>query len=170
MKTRMQAGTVTSLLGGVKDIFASEGIGGFFAGYSATLLRDVPYTMLELGLYENIKILFKNANIRRDGGDGDLTQNQELISGAITGAVTGLLTTPLDVVKTKIMMAPRSGPGSFGSLGAAFSQVYADLGPGGMFSGAGARVAWLLPFTTIYLQAYELMKKKLIDLKTTGSA
>jgi hypothetical protein len=34
-----------------------------------------------------------------------------------------------------------------------------------MFAGAPARVAWLLPFTTVYLQAYELLKKRVAASK-----
>lgn len=32
----------------------------------ATLIRDVPYTMLELGLYENFKTLLKKYHKRED--------------------------------------------------------------------------------------------------------
>lgn len=50
---------VPSLLGGIKQIWRTEGLPGFFTGYKATLMRDVPYTMLELGLYDNFKTLIK---------------------------------------------------------------------------------------------------------------
>jgi len=56
IKTRMQAGMVKNLIEGVTQTLKQDGIGGLFAGYYATLVRDVPYTMLELGLYENIKV------------------------------------------------------------------------------------------------------------------
>ena len=55
----MQAGVVPSVLGGIRQIWKTEGLPGFFTGYRATLLRDVPYTMLELGLYDNFKTLIK---------------------------------------------------------------------------------------------------------------
>lgn len=35
-------------------------------GARATLIRDVPYTMLELGLYENFKTLLKKYHKRED--------------------------------------------------------------------------------------------------------
>jgi Mitochondrial carrier protein len=49
LKTRLQAGSGT-LPGVIASILKQDGILGFFAGYGATLLRDVPYTMLELGV------------------------------------------------------------------------------------------------------------------------
>lgn len=50
LKTRLQAGAKASLSGIITSIFQQDGAMGFFAGYGATLLRDVPYTMLELGV------------------------------------------------------------------------------------------------------------------------
>ena len=86
LKTRLQSGAITTLSSGIADIFQSEGLFGFFAGYGATLLRDVPYTMMELGFYENIK------SIIRSSRGGLLTSSDELSAAAITGAITGYLT------------------------------------------------------------------------------
>ena len=55
IKTRMQAGMVKNMVEGITQTLKQDGVGGLFAGYYATLVRDVPYTMLELGFYENIK-------------------------------------------------------------------------------------------------------------------
>jgi solute carrier family 25 S-adenosylmethionine transporter 26 len=77
----------------------TDGISGLFAGYFATLVRDIPYTMLELGLYENIKTVF-----RKMRNSADLSASDELIAAAITGGVTSFVSTPLDVIKTKLMM------------------------------------------------------------------
>jgi solute carrier family 25 S-adenosylmethionine transporter 26 len=79
LKVRMQAGAVNSLSAGIKSIFVQDGLGGFFAGYGATLLRDVPYTMLELGIYENLK------SIIRKHKQTELSQQEELFAAAFTG-------------------------------------------------------------------------------------
>jgi hypothetical protein len=52
----------------------------FLTGYYATLIRDVPYTMMELGLYENIK-----SAIRKVRNKSELTQKEELMAAAVTG-------------------------------------------------------------------------------------
>jgi solute carrier family 25 S-adenosylmethionine transporter 26 len=79
-----------------------------------------------------------------------------------TGAVTGFLTTPLDLIKTKLMM--QSATGSPGIV-SAFKAVYREGGTAALFTGATARVAWLLPFTTIYLGIYEGLKKGILAIK-----
>lgn len=159
IKTRLQTGMVTSVLQGITQTLQQDGIGGLFAGYYATMLRDVPYTMLELGLYENIKSAIRKVQ-RRD----TLTQREELTAAAITGGFTGFITTPLDLVKTKLMMQSSSG-GQYKNAFDALGSIYKAGGVSALFVGASARVAWLLPFTTIYLGIYELSKRQVLSIK-----
>ena len=65
----------------VSQILKSDGIQGLFIGYYATLIRDVPYTMLELGVYENVKSL-----MRRLREVDVLDRNDELAAAAFTGS------------------------------------------------------------------------------------
>lgn len=161
LKTRMQAGAAISLLQIIKNTWVEGGLGGFFVGYGATLLRDVPYTMLELGLYENIKSTIKKFQNRNT-----LTPVEELTAAAITGGFTGFVTTPLDVIKTKIMVQGASNFGIFDVC----SNILTSEGTAGLFAGSLARVAWLLPFTTIYLGVYELAKRQILTLKESQKA
>jgi hypothetical protein len=48
----------------------------------------------------------------------------------------------------------------------AFQSIYKAGGVSSLFVGSVARVAWLLPFTTIYLGFYELSKKAIIARKS----
>jgi len=64
----------------VSQILKSDGLQGLFIGYYATLIRDVPYTMLELGVYENVKSL-----LRRVRKVEVLGRNDELAAAAFTG-------------------------------------------------------------------------------------
>lgn len=114
--------------------------------------------MLELGLYENIKVFIKSLKSNKA-----IEGNDELLAAAITGGFTGFITTPLDLVKTKLMMQSVSAasPGVYDSL----VSIYNTAGINGLFVGSAARVAWLLPFTTIYLGVYEVAKRKLLQLK-----
>ena len=155
IKCRMQAAaTSESVSGIISSIWAKDGLKGFFAGYGATLLRDVPYTMLELGLYENLKVLLKGGDIT-----SELSQGEELFAAGITGAVAASLTTPLDLVKTKLMMQSTSGGGQYSGVFDVFKSLYETQGVGGLFAGMTARVTWLLPFTVIYLGVYESSKR-----------
>ena len=70
------------------------------------LIRDVPYTMLELGLYENLKTMI--GTFKKRSGKS-LNGQDEFVAAAITGGVTAFITTPLDLIKTKLMMQGTQG-------------------------------------------------------------
>jgi solute carrier family 25 S-adenosylmethionine transporter 26 len=108
VKTRMQAGA-GSMVEVISQTLKNEGVKGLFSGYYATLVRDVPYTMLELGVYENVKSFMRKMGSSEGADERELTQNDELMAAAFTGAVAAFLTTPLDLVKTKLMMQGAGG-------------------------------------------------------------
>ena len=165
VKTRLQTGMVSSVFQCIKQTLKQDGIGGLFAGYSATMLRDVPYTMLELGLYENIKSL-----IRKFQNRSELTQQEELAAAAFTGGFTGFITTPLDLVKTRLMLQSTTEGGQYKGVVDAFTSIYNAGGIKGLHVGAAARVSWLLPFTTIYLGIYEISKRRILQIKKASAA
>lgn len=151
LKQRLQMGQISSVRQGVAKIFKEEGILGFYAGYSGVCIRDVPYTMLELGVYDNFKTLWMKFKNKSESNQWD-----ELLAAAIAGGVTGFLTAPLDNIKTKLMV--ETGYNGF------FDCLAKTVKTGGMpalFAGSAARVAWLLPFTAIYLPVYEIIKRKM---------
>jgi hypothetical protein len=80
------------------------------------------------------------------------TSEQTLIAG-FTGAVAGLLTAPFDTIKTKATLD---------FVGCSFWDsamlTIHDHGVEGLFCGAAARVAWLMPVTAIYLPLYDMIK------------
>lgn len=99
----------------VQEIMKTEGIAGFFVGYAAMLVRDIPYTMIELGFYESIKAPVKRvrsyltSSVKVGGGsdivvDGESVSADDLIAAAITGVVAAVMTAPLDLIKTRMMM------------------------------------------------------------------
>lgn len=158
LKQRLQMGQIASVRQGIPQILKSEGILGFYAGYSGVCLRDIPYTMMELGIYDNLKdmiVQFKNRNAaegeKRPGG-----QMEELLAAAISGGFTGFLTAPLDNIKTKLMV----DVGYTGFFDCLFKTAK-NNGVPSLFAGSAARVAWLMPFTAIYLPVYEILKRKI---------
>lgn len=157
LKQRLQAGVAKSLVGGAQQIMKEKGLPGFFTGYRATLLRDVPYTMLELGLYEN----FKTA-LRKYKKKEELTTWEELGAAAVTGGIVGFVTNPLDLVKTRLMTAS-----TYSGFFDVVTKMYKNEGGLRSFlNGAESRVLWLLPFTVVHLGVYEGAKRLIAKMKT----
>jgi len=158
LKQQLQSGMATSLFDGMKSIFVKEGISGFYRGYGATMVRDIPYTMIELGMYDALKTMFMKLQ-----GTEKSSQGNELLAAALTGGFAGFSTNPLDLIKTRMMTA------KIGEAAPGFFRVGSDIlkaeGATGLFKGAVARVSWLVPFTVIYLPLYETTKRTLLTLK-----
>eukprot|EP00566_Odontella_aurita_P010076 CAMPEP_0113574384 /NCGR_PEP_ID=MMETSP0015_2-20120614/27120_1 /TAXON_ID=2838 /ORGANISM="Odontella" /LENGTH=426 /DNA_ID=CAMNT_0000477521 /DNA_START=76 /DNA_END=1356 /DNA_ORIENTATION=- /assembly_acc=CAM_ASM_000160 len=164
IKQRMQMGQASGFTSAVSSIWKNDGITGFFAGYQGVWLRDIPYTALELGIYDNIKTAFlkyrKNKAAAEGGGDGaaaEISQADEIIAGGIAGGITGYLTNPLDLIKTKLMVEGDL----YSGLGDAARRTFQDGGLSALFHGAGARVGYILPFCALYLPVYEVIKRRL---------
>lgn len=154
-------GQIASLRQGIPEIFANEGIRGFFHGYSGVCFRDIPYTMLELGIYDNLKRIYINFKRRQQNlSPSDpmtTTLVDEIIAAGISGAITGYFTAPMDGIKTKLMIDPSKYTGFLDCTRKCIEQN----GFYSIFDGSAARIAWLMPFTAIYLPLYEIFKKRL---------
>ncbi|KAK5114901.1 hypothetical protein LTR62_002060 [Meristemomyces frigidus] len=76
-------------------------------GYTALASRNLPFTALQFPMFERIKM-----NIRQYRDDNGTRTNTILESGLITagsagtaGSIAAVVTTPVDVVKTRIMLS-----------------------------------------------------------------
>jgi hypothetical protein len=156
VKNQLQMDYYDGLWDAVTGIASTRGLPGFFVGYDGVMYRDVPYTMLELGLYE----VFKATLLRRKSSPGQFKNPpviwDDLLAAALTGGITAFLTTPLDAVKTKLMVDAEYAGYSFAEC---FGATVEAHGFGSVFAGVVARVAWILPFTTIYLPTYDFLKR-----------
>ncbi|XP_054800088.1 protein MITOFERRINLIKE 1, chloroplastic [Prosopis cineraria] len=96
---RMQAGATKGRSWEVLlRILEKDGILGLYAGYSATLLRNLPAGVLSYSSFEYLK-----AAVLRTTKKNHLEPIQSVLCGALAGAISASLTTPLDVVKTRLM-------------------------------------------------------------------
>jgi len=100
IKTRMQTGQFSSARGALWHIAAREGVqNGLFAGFGSFLLRDLPFDAIEFASYEHVKSTWRSMS-----GGRELRQHETAFIGALAGMFTGAVTTPLDVVKTRLMI------------------------------------------------------------------
>lgn len=100
--------------------YKSEGIRkGLYRGFSSTIMREVPFSFIQFPLWEYFKL-----NWTATTGTA-LTPVSVAICGAIAGGIAAGLTTPLDVVKTRIML---SESGQSRSAIRIFKSIYRDRG------------------------------------------
>lgn len=65
IKTRIQAGSHKSVIRCSKDLWNSEGVAGFWKGFSAYLGRQAPHTILTLIFVERLNSLLALLTKRR---------------------------------------------------------------------------------------------------------
>jgi len=71
-----------------------EGLKGFYRGWCSTLVRDVPFSFLYFPLYAELHYM--------DSFGGGESFKGNLLAGMIAGSVAGGLSTPTDVIKTRL--------------------------------------------------------------------
>lgn len=148
----------------IKSIARTEGMSAFAFGYKETLLRDLPFSALQFAFYERFRkwaISYQKSQ--------DLPVYLELLTGAAAGGLAGTLTTPLDVIKTRIQTAisePSEAKTQSNYLGQSstlrtLGSIYKNEGVLGLFSGVGPRFIWTGIQSSIMLLLYQVALKKL---------
>lgn len=164
IKQRLQAGVYPNMVSAFTNIIRNEGPRALYTGYAATLIRDVPYTMLEFGLYAQFKRTFRSFKRRK------LTSGEELALGGLAGGCTGFLTTPIDLAKTRLM-TQAVGPGrQYSGVLDVLTKVARNEGLPALFKGSVPRVVWLIPFTALYFGIHEAAKRKLLSRRVALQA
>ncbi|MCL7026906.1 hypothetical protein MKW94_000553 [Papaver nudicaule] len=135
VKTRMQTGQFASAPDAVRLIVRKEGFKGLYAGYSSFLLRDLPFDAMQFCIYEQIRIGYKLAAKR------DLNDAENAVIGAFSGAITGAITTPLDVIKTRLMV--QGSANQYKGIVDCVKTIVREEGAPALLKGIGPRVLWI---------------------------
>ncbi|KAE9610258.1 putative mitochondrial carrier protein [Lupinus albus] len=155
VKQRMQTRQFTSASGAVRYIASKEGFKGLYAGYGSFLLRDLPFDAIQFCLYEQIRIGYKLAARR------DLNDPENALIGAFAGALTGAITTPLDVIKTRLMI---QGSGNqYKGIVDCVQTIIKEEGPSALLKGVGPRVLWIGIGGSIFFGVLESSKRFLAE-------
>ena len=164
---------------------AAAATGRLWTGVLPTLARDVPYSAMYWFALEHLRDAATAAAARsRTGGGADSgasstpppTRRETLginfFSGAIAGGAVAALTTPLDVVKTRVQIRDvptqdfaggvrGGGGGGAGGNRGVLAELLAIARAGGakdLFAGWAPRAARAGPTCGIVLVAYEMAK------------
>jgi len=93
-----------STIDAARTIARTEGYSALFHGYKATLWRDLPFSALQFAFYEE-----ERGWAKKYMGSNNIGLPLEIATAATAGGMAGVITTPLDVVKTRIQ-TQHNGP------------------------------------------------------------
>ena len=136
-----------------------EGLRPFYRSYGTTLFMNVPYTAIHFSAYESGKRFLR----LDDEQEGIGTQ---LTAGALAGGTAASVTTPFDVVKTRLQTEGVCTTARYGSSGVfgVMRQIVETEGPWALTRGMGPRVLFHMPAAAICFTTYEICKAALIGV------
>ncbi|KAL4917999.1 mitochondrial carrier domain-containing protein [Aspergillus aurantiobrunneus] len=151
-------------------IVKNLGLVGLYRGASACLLRDVPFSAIYFPTYSHLKSDFFG-----ESRTHKLGVIQLLTAGAIAGMPAAYLTTPCDVIKTRLQVEARKGEKAYTGLRHCAASILKDEGFKAFFKGGPARIFRSSPQFGFTLAAYEVLQKWLpmpgtYEVSPTGQA
>lgn len=152
VKQRAQALQEASSMAALRAILARRtkvgltGVWGeMYRGWSITVMREVPFTVIQFPLWEGMKEWRR----RTEGVEGTTALESGLF-GSVAGAVAAGVTTPLDVLKTRMMLATEKQ-----AVGPLLVSILRQSGPRAFFAGIGPRILWISAGGAVFLGSYQ---------------
>ncbi|KAH7915473.1 mitochondrial carrier domain-containing protein [Hygrophoropsis aurantiaca] len=155
IKTRTQTSTygplASSSFSAARLVLQNEGWRGFYRGFLSTIMREIPFTSLQFPFYELLKLRLSHHLERKP-----LYAHEAAICGSIAGGTAAAITTPLDVLKTRVMLDLRDpSKQQIPSLLSRLRQIYVAEGMSALFAGVVPRTLWISAGGAVFLGAYE---------------
>jgi hypothetical protein len=146
---------------------------GMYRGFTATLVRDVPFCFMFFPLYANVKELLLNYSRRTSSLTSsahmmevppERTSLKEpfhigLVAGIVAGGISAAIVTPADMLKTRIQQK-MNGNQRFSEY---LRNVVQKEGSAALFKGWQARVLVIAPLYGIVSLAFEVQKQWLSE-------
>ncbi|UZJ53202.1 hypothetical protein CBS101457_002522 [Exobasidium rhododendri] len=159
IKSRQQTssyGSKASTLQAFKAVWAEAGIRGYYRGFAGTIGREIPFTCIQFPLYEYFKTYIGMRSSNTTGKAHSIPTWQAGFAGSAAGAIAAGLTTPLDVVKTRIMLDRYSPQGDVNrKIIPTLRHIFVNEGLRTLFSGFIPRTLWIGLGGFVFLGTFE---------------
>ncbi|XP_062441413.1 mitochondrial S-adenosylmethionine carrier protein isoform X4 [Rhea pennata] len=141
IKQRAQVSPSSSTFRILSHTLYHEGIQGLYRGYKSTVLREDLWS-------------WKQGHV--------VDSWQSAVCGAFAGGFAAAVTTPLDVAKTRIMLAKAGSTNASGNVLTALSGIWRTQGLSGLFAGVVPRMTAISLGGFIFLGTYEKTRQLLL--------
>lgn len=125
-----------------------------YRGWGITVLREVPFTIIQFPIWEALKAWSRarrssSSHLTGPGGE-DVGAAESALYGSVAGAVAAGVTTPLDVLKTRVMLSSQRT-----NIKDIVVSILRQHGVRPFFAGIGPRVAWISVGGAVFLGSYQ---------------
>eukprot|EP00850_Spirogloea_muscicola_P010177 SM000059S18654 [mRNA] locus=s59:166511:171209:- [translate_table: standard] len=155
VKQRMQLGghynnSWTALV----SILRNEGIASLYSGWGAVLARNVPQSIIKFLTYEGLK----GWVLKDRPQDQRLSTFQTLAIGGAAGSTAAFVTTPFDVIKTRLQAQVPGTLLQYNGVRHALSRIVAEEGVAGLYRGVLPRLFIYVSQGAIFFASYEALR------------
>lgn len=149
VKQRLQLGRYSGALDCITSVYRAEGMRAFYRGWPAALAMNVPYTATVTAMNESLQVIFDS----EDGKSNALnTITGYFLCAGLSGAVAAAVTSPLDVLKTRLQTQSERG------LVTLVKTTFEKEGFLGFFRGTLPRVCLAAPAAGVSWGTYETIR------------
>jgi solute carrier family 25 aspartate/glutamate transporter 12/13 len=148
MQRKQEGGPRLGALGIVREL----GVRGLYTGGKATLLRDIPFSIIYFGFYGFLKQKWTDVN-------GQISTLKVFVVSCIAGTIAASSVTPADVIKTRLQAKTPPGQEPYKGVIDCFTRTVRAEGFRALFKGVLPRVMVISPLFGIALAVFELQKK-----------
>lgn len=146
------------------ELIKTKGITGLYKGASATMLRDVSFSVVYFPLFARLSALghtFMTTPTALQSNSEKTDSNSifwiNFIAGCLAAGTSAVAVNPADVVKTRLQLINvGSNETRYTGLKHAFVDIYRNEGPKAFLKGAGCRVMYIAPLFGIAQTVYYL--------------
>lgn len=132
-----------------RDLLRTQGISGVYKGLGATLLRDVPFSIIYFPLFANLNKLGQKSSHEK------APFYHSFFAGCIAGSVAAVAVTPLDVLKTRIQTLKKGiGEDTYHGITDCARKIWGNEGPSAFMKGAWCRALVIAPLFGIAQVVY----------------
>jgi solute carrier family 25 protein 44 len=148
-------------------IIREEGVRGLYRGFGASVATFVPSSAIWWSAYGGWQaFLWKTVDRIQEKRNSTVparTEGQllavEVVAGVLTGCTSASLTTPLDVVKTRLQTRDSGNSSTKPTWRGTAAELIKNEGPKGLFRGVAPRMVSTSIWGTVMVTTYEFLKR-----------
>lgn len=143
-----------------RELLRSKGIAGLYKGLGATLLRDVPFSIVYFPLFANLN------KLGQKDPDVKAPFYVSFLSGCLAGSTAAVAVNPCDVIKTRLQSLQRGvNEDTYSGILDCTKKIWQKEGPTAFFKGAYCRALVIAPLFGIAQVVYFIgIAEFLLDL------
>jgi len=150
-----------SMLGTFGFILKQEGVSGLYSGLSASLLRQLTYSTVRFGVYEDLKVRFA-PQATPDNPKAKPSTLNLVLQSSLAGLLGGIAGNPGDVLNVRMQSDYAKPPAERRNYKHAIDgliRMVREEGVSSLFRGVGANSARAVLMTSSQLASYDIIKQ-----------